>query len=127
MIVTGQIGPPHPGKLVHEPRDWRVGRMTHPELLRFVADVVAGKILLAQHVENFDENIGCVFPKLEFLHWLTPEARREIGTVYEYLDQATGTARNGQPSFNTVRFIHVEDWLLARDLIAAEMIRKEMH
>lgn len=120
------------GQRIHDPgartvqhvSDWRVQRMTSAELVRFVADVVDRRILLAQEVVPFDD-VGCVFPALGFLHEISADARREIGTVYEYRDRANGTARNGQPSFPTVRFIHNEDWLRARDMIAAEIVRRE--
>lgn len=126
MIVTGHIGPRlQPGaQRVQGRTDWRVQRLTSEQLLRFVADVVAGKILLAQHVVPFDD-VGCVFPALGFLHDISADARREIGTFYEYRSKATGTARNGQPSFQSVQFIHVGDWLVARDMIAVEMLRRE--
>jgi hypothetical protein len=104
--------------------EWRCRRMTDLELARFVADVVERKILVAQHVLPF-EDVGCVFSGLGFLHDVSIEARREIGTCYEYLEQACGETRFGNPHFESVQFIHVEDWLLARDLIAAEVVRRQ--
>lgn len=116
MLVARHIGP--------SVRDWRPQRLTDLELVRFVADVVNDRVLLAQQVQPFDD-VGCVFPALSFLHEITEDARREIGTCYEHRRLATGKARNGQPSFPTVKFIHREDWLRARDLIAAELLRRE--
>lgn len=132
MIVQGHIGPMHfrdirwgaLARRVEGPTDWRVQRLTEQELIDFVRDVVDGKVLLAQQVQPFDD-VGCVFPTLSFLHEISADARREIGTVYEYRDRACGTARNGQPSFQSVQFIHREDWLQARDMIAAEVLRRE--
>lgn len=103
---------------------WKVQRMTDRQLLRFVTDAVEGKIFLAQQVVPF-EDVGCVFPAISFLHEISADARRDIGTFYEYRAKANGRARNGQPSFQSVRFIHTEDWLRARDMIAAEVIRRE--
>lgn len=107
-----------------DPEDWRPQRMPAAELFAFVRDVVDGHVFLAQQVEPFDD-VACVFPATAFLCEVSKEARDEVGTFYERRDRATGTARNGQPSFQTVQFIHREDWLLARDLIAAEMLRRE--
>lgn len=130
MFVTGHIGPPpivsrHVTALT-DGAGWRVQRLTPAELLEFVAAACDGKLLLAQEVQPIDD-VGCVFPAVSFLAQLALDARREIGTFYEYRDRATGTARNGQPSFQSVQFVHVEDWLQARDMIAAEMIRRERH
>jgi hypothetical protein len=129
MIVTGYIGPMRfedmrLARRVVGPTDWRVQRLTYEALVRFVVDMVDGKILTAQQVVPFDD-VGCVFPTLSFLHEISVDARREIGTFFEYCDRAAGTARNGQPSFQSVQFIHREDWFLARDMIAAEVLRRE--
>lgn len=126
VIVTGYIGPAHLRRVASttDGTGWRVQRLTPTELLEFVTAACDGKLLLAQEVRPVGD-IACVFPAVSFLADLTADARREIGTFYEYRDRATGTARNGQPSFQSVQFIHQEDWLQARDMIAAEMIRRE--
>lgn len=127
MIIQGYIGPICYEDLRlsrQDPKDWRVQRMSVLELLGFVSAVADGHIFLAEHVSPFDD-MAYVFPAVSFLLEITEQARREIGTFYEFIDQATGRARNGQPSFATVRFIHREDWLHARDLIAAKAIRGE--
>lgn len=98
--------------------------MTPLELLGFVAAVLGEKIFLAEQVEPADD-IGCVFPAAAFLLQITKAAREEIGTLYEFLDKATGRARNGQPSFTTVQLISREDWSRAKEMIAAELLRKE--
>lgn len=129
MIVTGYIGPMHFRDMrifrrLSSPEEWRPQRMTAVELRAFVRDVADGRIFLAQQVQPFDD-VSCVFPAISFLCEVSKECRDEVGTFFEYRDRAAGTARNGQPSFQTVQFIHREDWLLARDLIAAEMLRRE--
>jgi hypothetical protein len=127
MIATAYIGPSRPGELTRRldnPREWRVQRKTALELVRFVADVVDGRIFLAQQVQPFDD-VGCVFPAIGFLHDITADARAEIGTFFEYRLLACGRGRKGQPCFATVQSIHREDWLRARDMIAAEVIRRE--
>lgn len=133
-IVTGYIGPIRYqdlrlGALVRAadgPCDWRVQRLTQLELLGFVAAMVDGRIFCAEYVQPADD-LYCVFPASAFLLQISREARAEIGTLYEFRDRANGTARNGQPSFPTVQFIHREDWARAKDMIAAEMLRREKH
>lgn len=145
MIITGYIQPIRPQDLrgrfrllrgelaaelarrVDDPRDWRVQRLTERELLRFVLDVVDGHIYLADHVtpQRDPDAMVAVFPAAEFVRDISPDARREIGTFYEYRDKATGKTSNGQPSFSSVRFVHAEDWKRALDMIAAECIRRE--
>lgn len=144
MIITGYIQPIRPQDLrgrfrllrdelgelartVNDPRSWRVPRFTERELLRFVLDVVDGHIFLADHVtpQRDPDAMVAVFPAAEFVREVSPDARRELGTFYEYRDKATGTTRTGQPSFSSVRFIHAEDWKRALDMIAAECIRRE--
>lgn len=127
MIVNGYIGPMKLEDMRwrrKDPRDWRVERMSAVELVRFVTAVVDDKIFLAQQVHPF-QDVDCVFPAIAFLLEVTPDARREIGTFYEFLELSTGHSRNGQPCFTTVRFLHREDWQRARDMIAAEVLRRE--
>lgn len=140
MIITGYIKPiryedlrwralglPAPAVRTDDPRDWRVQRLTERELLRLVADVVDRLVFLAEEVALFEER-PIVFPAAAFLLELPREAVREIGTYYEYRDKAVGTVqRSGQPTFSTVQFVHVDDWARAKDLIAAEMLRRERH
>lgn len=131
-IVTGYIGPINYrdlrwGALVRAadgPCDWRVQRMTPLELIGFATAVADGRIFLAEHVDPPDD-LYCVFPATTFLLEITGDARREIGTFFELRERATGHSRNGQPSFQTVQFIHREDWARAKDLIAAEVLRRE--
>lgn len=129
-VVTGYIGPIHLrdlrlGALVAPGRnDWRPRRMSELELLWFVEEAVSGELLFAQQVEPFEE-LGTVFPAVGFLTDVEKEARDEVGTFYERRDRAIGTSRSGLPTFHTVQFIHREDWLRARDLIAAETLRRE--
>lgn len=129
MIVTGYIGPMRFKdmrifKRVATVKDWRPQRMPAFELLAFARDVADGKVLTAQQVVPFDD-VACVFPAVSFLCEVSKEARDEVGTFFERMELRAGTARNGQPMFQTVQFIHREDWLLARDLIAAELFRRE--
>lgn len=140
MIITGYIKPiryedlrwkalglPAPVTRVDGRSDWRVQRLTPRELLRFVADVVDRLIFLAEEVEVFEER-ALVFPAAAFMFSLPADAVREIGTFYEYRDKSVGSVhRSGQPTFSTVSFVHREDWARAKDLIAAEVIRRERH
>lgn len=134
MIITGHIAPiPFSavrwGALVRAadgPCDWRPQRMTELELLGFVAGVVDDRIFLREHVEPADD-LPYVFPASEFMLQITREARAEIGTLYELRSKSNGTTHNGQPTFPSVQFIHREDWLRAKDLIAAELLRRERH
>lgn len=131
-IVTGYIGPIHFADLRlgnrmavrTDPKTWRVTRMTPEELVCFAFGVVNEAIFLAEFVQPA-EYLPFVFPASEFLLAITADARREVGTFYEYRSRATGRARNGQPSFQTAQFIHLEDWNQARDMIAAEFLRRE--
>lgn len=138
MIITGYIRPIRHRDLrlkslglspsivrVDEPGDWRVQRMTERELLRFALDVVDRHIFLAEEVRAFEDR-PLVFPAAAFLLDLPRDAVREIGTFYEYRDKAVGTVHSsGQPTFSTVRFVHREDWSRAKDMIAAEVLRRE--
>lgn len=134
-IVTGYIGPMHarhlrwgggPRVRVQGPSDWRVQRLSAADLIAFVDAAVAGELFFVQEIVPFDDlNIAAVFPAAAFLREVTEEARREIGCVYERREMAAGTARNGQPSFQSVRFIHREDWKIASELIAARLLAKE--
>lgn len=98
--------------------------MSALELLGFVTAACDGTIFLAEQVQPI-EDVGCVFPAAEFLLQVSREARLEIGTIYEFCDLASGKARNGQPMFATCKFIHREDWARAKDMIAAEILRRE--
>lgn len=128
-IVKAKIGPIHAadirlGSVTRDARDWRPARMTVAELLAFVRAAADRDVYLAQEVQPFEEIVD-VFPAQDFLRQVTEQARREVGTCYEYRRLAVGKTRSGQPVFPSVRFVHVEDWLVARDMIAAEMIRRE--
>lgn len=107
-----------------ERSDWRPQRMTERQLLAFVADVIEQRVLIDRHVIPF-EDIGCVFPALGFLQDVSLDARKEIGACYEYRDLAVGKTRHGNPTFEGVKFVHAEDWLRARDIIAAEVVRRQ--
>ena len=104
--------------------NWYPQRMTELELLRFVVAAANGEIYLAQHVQP-PEEINLVFPALGFLYEVSNDARKQIGTCYERLDRSNGKTRSGQPTFSTVSFIHKEDWSRARNMIAAEIVRRE--
>lgn len=123
-LLSAELG--KVARQVPDPSDWRVQRFTERELLRFVLDVCDELIFLADHVvpQRDPDAMVAVFPAAEFVRDISHDARREIGTFYEYRDKATGTTRTGQPSFSSVRFVHAEDWKRALDLIAAECIRR---
>ncbi len=128
-IVKAHIGPIYAadirwGSVTRDVRDWRPQRMTLAELLVFARAAADREIYLAQEVHPFDE-ITLVFPAQSFLHEVSKQARREVGTCYEYLSLAVGKTRAGQPVFGSIRFVHIEDWLIARDMIAAEILRRE--
>ncbi|HSR79112.1 MAG TPA: hypothetical protein VLN57_21240 [Xanthobacteraceae bacterium] len=130
-IVTGYIGPIHckdlrlgPPAVRIDPRDWRVQRLAPEALVRFVLDVVERRIFLGQEIAPAGD-LYCVFPGLAMLTEITADARREIGTFYEYRDRAIGQTLHGNPSLPSVQFLHYEDWEQARDMIAAEVLRRE--
>jgi len=131
MIIKGQIGPMHAkdirwGAFVRagEPCDWYPQRMTWGELVAFVMAAANGELYLAQQVQPVEE-IGLVWPAQSFLIDVSEDARKQIGTCYERLDLSVGRTRGGQPTFPSVQFVHVEDWKIARDMIAAEIVRRE--
>lgn len=132
-IVTGYIGPiryedlrfngRRPTKNV---REWTPQRMTLAELLVFVKSAANDEFFFAEFVlpVNGEWDVACSFPALSFLLEVPNDARRKIGTCYERRDRQAGTTRGGYPMFTTVQFIHVDDWHPARDLIAAEVVRR---
>lgn len=107
-------------------RDWKPERMTLEQFLAFVKAGAADELFFAQYVEPVagEWDVACVFPALSFLLEVSIDARRQIGTCYERHDRAAGTTRTGLPMFNTVQFIHIEDWLPARDMIAAQIVAR---
>lgn len=107
-------------------RDWMPQRMSGAELVAFVRDLASGKLFVAELIEpvNGDWHLVKSFPAVSFLCDVTEEARRRIGTCYERVENAIGKTPQGYPIFQTVKFIEKEDWHIARDMVAAEMVRR---
>lgn len=130
-IVTAWISPIKAGDLrikiaTPEPnmRLWYPTRMTEKELLDFVIAVVERRVLIGHHVQPFAD-LSNVFPALASLADMSIDARKQIGCCYEYLDRANGQTLHKNPHFETVRYVHAEDWRRARELIAAEVVRRQ--
>lgn len=137
-IITGYIGPMHEhemhhhrrardahAKHVHDLKSWRVKRLTPSEMVRLALAIVNREILTSHEVVPFDE-FPAVFPAaIEALGQMSVDAVKEIGVVFEYVANAAGKARNGQPTFLTAHYLHREDWEHVRGLAAAEVLRQE--
>lgn len=101
-------------------KTWLPQRMTKRELLRFARGLASDELLVDRLVVPF-EDVAKVFP-LGCVHDMSQEARNLIGACYEWRRRAVGHLRDGKPVFQSVKFIHREDWLHARDLVAARWV-----
>jgi|SRR5882672_1707101 len=105
--------------------DWYPQRLTAADLMAFVEDAVEHRVFLGQEVQPFEE-IAIVFPAMAFLTRVSQDARDHVGIVYEKRERAVGQTPNGNPVFDTASFMHREDWFIARDLIAAAVVKEGM-
>ena len=99
-------------------------RMSDEALRTFVDDFVSGRIYSGHHVP---EGASPLDPFLILRLAGLPEGWQpeDIGTVYEYINAAGPLAVNGMPTFLSCRFIHIDDWQRAVDLIQKEEDRRK--
>jgi hypothetical protein len=90
-------------------------RMTDDELRTFIIDYVDGKIFTMQHIpDNQVKHIlHSVFMPLIFFDGFDDAPREvldELGTIYQYYDQAGKLSINGFPIFMSMRIMWRGDW-----------------
>ena len=102
-----------------------VPRMSDDELRTFVLALCDGKIFTMHHVP--EDMIGMVFMPIGMGAFadVPVEELKQIGTIYEYIDQAGPRSVNGMPMFLSFKMVHIDDWTRAREAYDAEMKRRK--
>ena len=108
-----------------------ISRLSPQELSTFIEDMINNKIFCLHHIreEEMLRMGSMVFMPIAFGAKFSPEEEQNIGTIYEYWDQAGPRSINGYPCFFSMRVLHKDDWDLAKVEIlkeqAAQKARKE--
>jgi hypothetical protein len=106
-------------------------RMSNDALKQFVLDYIDGKIFIIQQIKQ-PSVVPMVFLPLAMgaLSGVPKEVALEIGTVWEYWDQAGPRGVNGYPMFTSCRFMWKGDWERAaakiEQLVVKEDVRKKL-
>jgi len=100
-------------------------RLSEADLRTFVLDVLGGRVFTSGQVRD-NSLLPMIFMPVAlggFAEY-NPDSLKEIGILYEFLDQALPRGINGYPIFASVRIMHRLDWERARKAILAEQERQ---
>lgn len=99
-------------------------RMTDDELRTFVLGLADRRIWTSEHGEHA---LDAFRIPMMFMGENPPPAcyLESTGCCWEWLDKAGPLAIDGQPSFFSMRFMHVDDWERAQTAYAAEIERRK--
>ena len=108
-----------------EKRPWPAEppRMSEEDLRAFVLGLCDGKIWTSNH--NNGQGIDAFSMMLMFKNPPPREYTEKIGLLWEWLDKAGPRAVNNQPSFFSMRILHIDDWNRAFAAYQEEMNRRE--
>lgn len=101
-------------------------RMTDEDKKRFVDDFCSGRVFTMHQVRQQDL-VGTLFMPIAFgaLAEYTPKSLKEnLGTVWEYMNQAGPRALNGYPMFFSCHLMHKKDWEELLPMIEEENKRR---
>lgn len=85
----------------------KINNMTEKQINQVALDLFNGKIFTDRHLTEHDD-VAMVFMPLVF-GGLDEETRKEIGLIYQNMDQAGPMSVNGKPTFFSMRFANKED------------------
>lgn len=102
-------------------------RMSKAELKKFVLDSLAGDIFTSAQMRDTNLMTLVFLPLgLGALHNFEPEALKDVGIVWAYMNETFGNRSiNGYPFFKACRFMHKDDWAKASAALAREQARLE--
>jgi len=111
-----------------EKKPRKLQRLTDDELRTFVSDFASQQIFSSAHLSESDVNkLKMIFMPLAFgaFEGYTDDDLKDVGLIYEYLDQQGPHSINGYPMFWSCRIMHKDDWERARAAIIVEVERRK--
>lgn len=103
-----------------------VPRMSDEDLKRFVLGYCDGRVFTIHDLRLDDPHLlRCVFLPLAFSNLSDHYDVEQVGTVWEWRQDAGPRAINGYPTFISLRVMHRDDWDRARQAIARELERRD--
>jgi hypothetical protein len=104
----------------------KIESMSEDDLRKFVDGAVSGRLFTSAQVAD-GRLMQSVFMPIffgVFADW-TEEEVKEVGVIWEWMDQAGPRSINGMPMFMSMRLMNKEDWKRALDAIQAESERRK--
>lgn len=111
-------GPPAPKRLIVE-------RLPEDRLRAMVFDILEGRVFTSHQCDP--DLLSSVFMPIAFgcLADYPKEDIEQLGTIYEYMQEAGPRSINGFPMFFSCRFIHRDDWKIIAETIVSELDRRK--